>query len=391
VREVPGSRPSPEEEELRAEIFRLRKINNALMDRAERSTKVQGSDFGMFQTTIMLEDQVRRRTEELETALHENERINAALRESEGRFHGLVNQSLAGIAIIEEGRISYANARLAEMFGYSEEELLSLRPIDMAARFDRTLVAHQIRRRLSGEIDRVSYIFHGLRKNGAVLDIECHSSVMEIRGRAVLINLMIDVTERVRAEHEVLALQEQLHEQAIRDALTGLYNRLPLNEFFDREMSLAKRHSRPISIVMADIDHFKAVNDTFGHLAGDEVLRVFASLIRNSYRASDICCRYGGEEFLVLLPGMTHETARSRTELLREALAAASIAYGESSICVTATFGIATYPQHADTREALIAIADQALYEGKREGRNLVRSYFKDVEKLLHLTSGERR
>ncbi len=364
-----------ENEELRAEILRLKKINHALMDRAERSTKVQGSDFGMFQTSIMLEDQVRQRTEELQTALHENEKITAALRESEAKFRGLVNQSLAGIGIIEEGRFTYANARLAEMFGYSEGEMLSLTPIDTATKSDRRTVAEQIRRRLHGEVDRVSYIFHGLRKNGAELDIECHSSVMDLGTRTVLINLMIDVTERIRAEREVLALQDQLREQAIRDALTGLYNRLPLNEFFDRELSLAKRHGRPISVVMADLDHFKSVNDTFGHLAGDETLRVFTSLIRNSYRTSDIHCRFGGEEFLVVLPGMLHDAACARTELLRAAIESASIKYGASSIHVTATFGVATFPQHADTRDALIAAADGALYAGKAEGRNCVRSY----------------
>jgi diguanylate cyclase (GGDEF)-like protein/PAS domain S-box-containing protein len=386
-----GPKLFPEEQELRAEIQRLKKISSVLMDRAERSTKVQGSDFGMFQTTIMLEEQVRRRTEELETALHENEKITAALRESEAKFRGLVNQSLAGIAIIEEGRFTYANARLAEMFGYSEKEILSLTPIDVTTRADRRLVAEQIRRRLSGEVDRVSYVFHGLRKNGAVLDIECHSSVMETRGRAMLINLMIDVTERVRVECEVLALQDQLREQAIRDALTGLYNRLPLNEFFDRELSLAKRHGRSISLVMADLDHFKAVNDTFGHLGGDEALRVFATLLRSAYRASDIHCRYGGEEFLILLPGMVHEAACARTELLRSTLECTSIKYSPSSIHMTATFGVATYPQHADTRDAMIAAADQALYAGKTEGRNRVRSYCREVEGVLTVAPAEPR
>src|SRR5450755_1868808 len=102
---------------LRAEIVRLNKIVKALMDRAERSTNVQGSDFSLFQTTVMLEDQVRRRTEELEDALHENDTINSALRQSEAKFRGLVSQSLVGIAIIEDGRFSYTNSRFAEMFG----------------------------------------------------------------------------------------------------------------------------------------------------------------------------------------------------------------------------------------------------------------------------------
>ncbi len=363
------------ERELHAEIARLNKVNRALMDRAERSTRIQSSDFGMFQTTIMLEDLVRQRTDELEAALRENERINSALRVSEFRFRGLVNQSLVGIAIIEDGRFTYANAKLAEMLSYSLEELQQIGPLETATRADRPLVKEQMRRRLSGEVDRVCYLFHALRKNGATLVIECHSSVMEVGGRPVLINLMIDVTERVRVEREVEALQDQLREQSIRDPLTGLYNRLPLNEFFDRELSLAKRCCAPVSVVMADLDHFKKVNDAYGHLAGDETLRAFSRMIQTAFRASDIHCRYGGEEFLILLPGLTNEEAYERTEQLRETLEATEIAYGCVPVRVTATFGVATYPEHGQTRDGLIAAADHALYEGKGSGRNQVLSY----------------
>jgi diguanylate cyclase (GGDEF)-like protein/PAS domain S-box-containing protein len=375
VPETPSHLTPAMELELRAEIARLNKVNRALMDRAERSTRVQGSDFGMFQTTIMLEDLVRQRTGELEAALRENERINSALRESESRFRGLVNQSLAGIAIIENGRFTYANTKLAEMLGYSVEELQQVGPLETATKADRPLVKEQMRRRLSGEVDHVSYVFHVLRRNGATLDVECHSSVMEIGGRTVLMNLMIDVTERVRAEREVRDLQDQIREQSIRDPLTGLYNRLPLNEFFDREISLAGRCRGPVSVVMADLDHFKRVNDGYGHLAGDEILRVFSQLIQTAFRASDIHCRYGGEEFLTLLPGLIHEEAYERTEQLRKMLEATEIAWGPVPLGVTATFGVATYPEHGQTRDALIAAADRALYEGKRSGRNQVMSY----------------
>lgn len=363
------------ERELHAEIARLNKVNQALMDRAECSARIQSSDFGMFQTTIMLEDLVRLRTEELEAALLENERINRALRESEFRFRGLVNQSLAGIGIIEDERFTYANTKLAEMLGYSVEEILQLGPREITTKADQPLVKEQMRRRLNGEVDHLSYIVHMLRKDGAILDIECHSSVMEIRGKLVLINLMIDVTERVRAEREVQVLQNQLREQTIRDPLTGLYNRLPLTEFFDRELSLAKRCHGPVSVVMADLDHFKNINDTCGHLAGDETLRVFSRLIQAAFRASDIHCRYGGEEFLTLLPGLSQKKAYERTEQLRKTLEATEIACESGSVHVTATFGVATYPAHGQTRSALIAAADHALYEGKESGRNQVFRY----------------
>jgi diguanylate cyclase (GGDEF)-like protein/PAS domain S-box-containing protein len=375
MHDAPHSDCASADETLRAEIVRLNKIVNALMDRAERSTRVQGSDFSMFQTTIMLQDQVRRRTEELEAASHENEKIYRALQESEARFRGMVSQSLVGIAIVEDGRITYANPKLAEMFGNSVEEILHCSLLDIATESDKQIVAEQIRRRLNGEASHVVYTFHGLCKNGAVIDIECHSSVMEIGGKTLFIDLMIDVTERVRAEREVRALQDQLREQAIHDPLTGLYNRLPLNEFFDRELSLAERQRQPISTVMGDLDHFKIVNDTYGHLAGDEVLRVFSDLIRHSYRASDIFCRYGGEEFLILLPGTALEVACERTERLREALDVTSVVFGTSTIHVTASFGVAAFPQHGQTRDVLIAAADRALYAAKDCGRNQIKSY----------------
>ena len=360
------------EQELRAEIARQGKVIRALMDRAERSTQAQGSDFAMFQTTIMLEELVRRRTEELEAVIRENEKIHRALAESEVRFRGLVNQSLVGIATIEDDCLTYANPKLAGMFGYTVEEIVGLPILCIATNPDRPVIAEQMRRRLSGEAPHVEYTFHGLRKDGAVLDVECHSSVMDIGGRIVLISLMIDVTERVRAEREVRALQDQLREQAIHDPLTGLYNRLPLGEFFDRELSQARRHHRQLCLVMGDLDHFKAVNDTYGHPAGDEVLRLFAGMVRHSFRSSDILCRYGGEEFLILLPDTALEVACERAEQVRRTLEETQITCGSSLIHLTASFGVAAFPEHDQTREGLISAADRALYAAKNCGRNRI-------------------
>jgi diguanylate cyclase (GGDEF)-like protein/PAS domain S-box-containing protein len=364
---------NPDEQTLRTEIVRLNKVVNSLMDRAERSTNVQGSDFSMFQTTIMLEDQVRRRTAELEVALRENERVNHAFRVSEAKFRGLVSQSLVGIAIVEDGKFSYVNLKYAEMFGYGVEELLHLGPLDITAESDRPLVAQQMQRRLSREMERIDYVYRGLCKDGTGMDIECHGSVLDIGGKLALMSLILDITERTRAGREVQALQDQLREQAIRDPLTGLYNRRYLNEFFDRELSLAVRRRLPISAVMADLDKFKAVNDTYGHHAGDEVLRVFGGLMKQFYRASDICCRYGGEEFLAVLPDMANDSACRRTEELRSALENTPIVVGTSIILVTASFGIATFPQDGKSLDPLVAAADKALYAAKHSGRNQVK------------------
>jgi diguanylate cyclase (GGDEF)-like protein/PAS domain S-box-containing protein len=373
----PASAPAPDPPDWEAESVRLNKIIQALMDRAERNTSAQVSDFGMFQTTIMLEEQVHRRTAELEAALRENEKTNRALRESEAKFRGLVSQSLVGIVLIEDGKFSYSNAKFDEIFGYSSEEILDLGPLQTAVESDRGLVAENIDKRLRGEVGQIQYVFHGLRKNGAVIDIECHSSVMHVGKRMLLISLLMDISERTRAERAVQALQVELREQSTHDPLTGLHNRHFLEESFGRELLIAKRDNHPVSVVMGDLDHFKTVNDRDGHLAGDEVLRVFGNLMKNNARASDIICRYGGEEFLLVLPGMTEEGAIERAEELRRAMAATPVKHHASQITVTASFGVATFPIHGRTADELIAAADGALYSAKADGRNRVNRCFR--------------
>ena len=363
----------PDEQALKGEIVRLDKMVQALMDRAERSsTSAQGSDFSLFQTAIVLEEQVSHRTAELEAAVRENERINRALRESEAKFRGLVSQSMVGIVIIEDGRFSYSNAKFDEIFGYSAEEVRGLGPLDIAIDNDRPLVAENIRKRISGEMEQVDYVFRGLRKNGAVINVQIHSSAMQNGGKLALIGLVMDVTERTRAEREVHALQKKLREQATRDALTGLYNRHYLEETLGRELIMARRHGHPVSVIMGDLDHFKAVNDRYGHLGGDEVLRTFGDLMKRHTRGSDICCRYGGEEFLLILPQMAKDDAVDRAEQLCIAMAATPVPYGASAITVTASFGVATFPGDGRTGDELIGAADSELYAAKATGRNRV-------------------
>ncbi len=193
-----------------AEVARLQEVIRALMDRAERSTSMQGSDYGAFQTAIMLEDQVRRRTAEVQAALRENESITRALRESEAKFRGLVSQSLVGIVLIEEGRIVYSNAKFDEIFGYSSEEIRAMRPAEIAVESDRPLVEENVRKRMTGVIDHLEYSFRGRRKDNTVIDIECHSSVLHIGKRTLLVSLIIDVTARKQAEAQASAASARL-------------------------------------------------------------------------------------------------------------------------------------------------------------------------------------
>jgi diguanylate cyclase (GGDEF)-like protein/PAS domain S-box-containing protein len=342
------------------------------MDRAERAATAQASDFSLFQTTIILEEQVRGRTAELEAALRENERIERVLRESEAKFRGLVSQSMVGIGMIEDGKFTYSNAKFDEIFGYTADEVRSLGPLDVAVPEDRPIVAENVRKKLSGEVDSVDYVFRGLRKNGEVVDIESHGSGMDIGGKKFLISLILDISKRARAEREVLALQERLREESTHDALTGLYNRRYLEEALSRELILAQREGHPVSVIMGDLDHFKAVNDHYGHLAGDEVLRAFGVLMKGHARASDIYCRYGGEEFLLVLPRMPQHAAVERAEQMRVLMGATPVSHDSHLIKVTASFGVAEFPRDGQTGDTLIAAADCALYEAKEAGRDRV-------------------
>ena len=360
---------------LQAEIVRLNKMVQALMNRVESSMSVDGSYFSMFQTTIMLEEQVRNRTEELEAALHMNEKILRELRESEAKFHSLVDQSLVGIAIIEDDKFSYANPKLASVFGYSVEELFRIGPQDVVIEMDRPKLSENILANFTGGKQNTSTIYLGLRKDGSHAHIEAAFSPMSINGKPALIMILADISERVLAETKVLLLNAQQREIASHDALTGLFNRRYLEDTFERELIRAERQSRSIGLIMGDLDHFKLVNDSYGHQAGDEVLREIGRLMKQHIRGSDIYCRYGGEEFLLILPDMQGEKTCERAEQLRLAIAASPIRSCALTIQTTISFGVAVFPQHGRTSAELIAAADHALYVAKQSGRNQVRLF----------------
>ena len=359
-------------DELRAEIVRLNKVIRALVNRAERSTELHGSDFSLFQMSVMFEEQIRARTEDLASALHENEKINRALRESEEKLRSVISQTLVGIAVIDDGKFTYSNDRFNEIFGYAADEVRLLGPVDITMDGYRSLVEENLRKRISGEVDRVHYFMRGQRKDGEVIDLEIYGNVMVVGDKRTLISVVMDVSERTRAERQIQAMQERLLELSLHDSLTNLYNRRYLDEALKRELILAKRGEYPVSLIMCDLDHFKKINDQHGHQAGDDVLKTFGALLKQHARASDICCRYGGEEFLLVLPQMTEQDAVERAELLRSTMAAVPVYHDGASILESASFGIATFPRDGDNGDRLIAAADDALYAAKAAGRNRV-------------------
>lgn len=195
-----------------------------------------------------------------------------------------------------------------------------------------------------------------------------------------------DITERKRREAAQASSQQalesqlrdaekqtsDLREQTIRDPLTGLFNRRYLNETLPRELARAQREGYPVAVSMIDLDHFKRVNDEHGHPAGDDVLKVLAALLKNGARETDIVCRYGGEEFVAIMPNMSLERVRQRVESWRAELQAMAVPCGHTQVHITLSAGIAGFPDHGDTMELLLARADSMLYQSKRNGRNRV-------------------
>ncbi len=182
-----------------------------------------------------------------------------------------------------------------------------------------------------------------------------------------------DTLDRMKLHvKEIETLQDELREQAIRDPLTGLFNRRYLEETLERELARATRDGSSLSICMADIDDFKSFNDMYGHKAGDMILKSLAGVFTTYSRAGDVVCRYGGEEFLILMPGADLDITTRRAEDWRRVCEQAKIDYEDKSLSITLSFGVAVFPLQGRTSDEVLKLADDALYLSKNRGKNQV-------------------
>jgi diguanylate cyclase (GGDEF)-like protein/PAS domain S-box-containing protein len=193
-----------------------------------------------------------------------------------------------------------------------------------------------------------------------------------------------DVTERKQFQDEIQRinttlktqleenekLRARLEEIAIRDSLTGLYNRRYLDEMIEKEIARAERGEYSVSVLMLDIDNFKHMNDRYGHKAGDAVLVTLGQFLPTFARMSDFVCRYGGEEFILVMPGLNQHDALRRAQEICQAVYELEVRFDAQPLKFTISIGVALYPDHGDTPDDVIRAADSALYEAKRNGRN---------------------
>ena len=180
---------------------------------------------------------------------------------------------------------------------------------------------------------------------------------------------------RLQTGLRILELEHQLNELAQRDSLTGALNRCTFYEIFEKEWNRAIRHELPLSCVMVDVDFFKRINDTHGHLVGDHVLKIFAQSLENLSRHSDCICRWGGEEFCILLPETDEAGAQIWAQRCCETIAETEFSSDQHTLRMTASFGIAQRQDEMDSPKQLLHQADQALYAAKKTGRNRAVSF----------------
>jgi len=259
-----------------------------------------------------------------------------------------------------DAAITYVNAAFEEQTGYARDEVLGQNPRMFGSGQQDAAFYQDLWETLErGKAFRGEFI--NRRRDGSLLHLEqTINPVTDAGGRVThYVAIGKDVTERVRMEDEIRRL-------AHTDWLTGLANRLSIGDTLEAEVERSRRYGRPLALIMFDIDHFKAFNDDYGHETGDEVLKQLARTVRGVLREADAPGRWGGEEFVVVVPETSGEGARAMAEKLREAVAGMEIPCPGS---VTASFGV-TEMQTGDTPKTLARRVDEAMYQAKEAGRN---------------------
>jgi diguanylate cyclase (GGDEF)-like protein len=220
---------------------------------------------------------------------------------------------------------------------------------------------------------QADYLCVPLMVQGETLGVLCLIDSLTRKGehQRNLPQLAVTVGETIKLSLSNLKLRDELRQQAIHDPLTGLFNRRYLDETLPRELYMAQRRNVPLCIVMLDIDGFKQINDSFGHSFGDVLLREFGRILRQRLRKSDISCRYGGDEFVLVLPDSTIADTQERVEQIRIFLRELQVHYGERVLDgLTLSAGIVQTPDHEVSASELLRMADEAMYTAKQAGRD---------------------
>jgi len=321
--------------------------------------------------------------------------IEEAMRESERRYRLLTEdmKDVVWILDIESMYFTYVSPSVERLRGYTADEVMAKPVYDALMPNAKEHLIRLIQQRsadfLADQGGTPKFYINEVEqpcKDGSSVwtEIVDYYSFSEETGKVELHGVTRDISERKLAEQklrqineelqvqleEIQELQSQLHEQAMRDVLTGLFNRRYMQEILDQTLAHATREQSSVCVMMIDIDHFKQLNDDHGHKAGDLVLQAMGSLLHSHTRQMDTACRYGGEEFVVIMPTATLDTALRRADELRQKFAAMRVEFDDLQLQSTISIGVAIFPSNGDHSDALLRSADQALYMAKATGRN---------------------
>ncbi|OGN91010.1 MAG: hypothetical protein A2Z70_04465 [Chloroflexi bacterium RBG_13_48_17] len=280
-----------------------------------------------------------------------------------------------GIYIVQDGKFQYVNSLFQQMTGYSEGELLGQYPLNLVYPEDRETVREKAIESLkSGR--SVPCEYRCVRKDGEVIWVLEKVTSAEYKGKQATLGSFMDITERKE-------LEQKLAEMATHDPLTGLPNRLLLSDRLAVGLAQAQRNNTRLAVMMLDLDRFKTVNDTFGHSAGDELLRAAGERLMSIVRKSDTVARMGGDEFVVLLPQIAKMEDAIRVSQKILGSIRKPFVLGAYQIRVTTSIGIAIYPEDGEDVETLFKNADTAMYWAKEQGRDNYELYWYDGMKTL--------
>jgi diguanylate cyclase (GGDEF)-like protein/PAS domain S-box-containing protein len=327
----------------------------------------------------VLKDNMRRLVPAVQRALKEakdaraRRQIEKTLRETKERYESLVERSPEGILLVSKGIITFANHAAMVLYRAGRPEQLVGRPYaELIHEESLGLVTTRLRPEHEANGFQSEIEQKHLRLDGSAVYVEIISAETSLHGQDVKLIFTRDITDRKRSEAE-------LAHQATHDALTGLANRSLINERLQHAVATAKRHKWNVALAFFDVDEFKSVNDSFGHDAGDRVLKDIANRLASSMRITDTIARLGGDEFLVLLPGI--EEPEFVTQLISRALAeiAKPILVNGQEIVLTCSAGISIYPLDAPDADLLLRNADTAMYRAKQKGRNAFEYFTPDM------------
>ncbi len=317
----------------------------------------------------------------LQKEINERKQTELALRESESRYRLLANHANDVIWTLNSNReFTYVSPSVQRLLGYSTDEMLALNFDSLLTTESAKLVKQQLDiifekiKQNGTSIPAVTNEYEHVRKNGTLIWTEITTTVMrdENGGQIGILGVTRDITERRK-------ITRKLQKLAVTDPLTSLYNRRHFFDIAEQELERAKRYQHAVSLIMLDLDLFKNVNDTYGHLAGDMALKKVAQIIKETIRQVDIAARFGGEEFVILLPVTNTEQAVLLAERLRSNVRENPLILKNSVVEVSISVGISS-KKAVDplSLEVLIHCADQALYQAKKMGRDQVQIFEKE-------------